>query len=414
MLVRSRCTAPANRRGFFSWFKAPKVLNTAGNISDPVPTVENRFYPWDQLPVEELRMRAATIKASLLCPVTKLPIQYTCPELGIPTHHLREAWELDTEYHELGRAQKLRWVNVCEHDLKLGREFPEFDFPQQYDPDFQVNLNLWDAFFITRQFEHVDSDFLQACVTKMLSYPATMAALLHQFLPYLGQPKGPVSREGLKLLAALRYLLYPERRQLTWKDRPMRLFILGARAEAQLPPAIWQQFAMLFPKTKFAIHFIGPELYYDRQRRVYVNLEGQQKVTRISPQIQLHFHTDFFHTLHEQTDFFPYDPYLDVFFAFHPGFASPECSALWERTVPALLELKCAVFVLCYNQPDLDQDYKLITTKYEEDMDVLMEPVPNHFGSTKWEMDYLNPHEVYQFNQNVFAFRGKRYHAIPK
>lgn len=382
------------------------------------PTDANRFHSWDQSRSGDLRERAARIKALAKCPVTGLEIKYTCPVAGVPTHHSREAWQQDKEYHESGRAQLLRKVNIYEHDLRSGRPFPEFDFPRSQGPDRMVNLTNWDLFLYTREFYSMDTEFQLAVVTKMLSYPITVASVLHQFSPYALHPKGPVSLEGLKSLAALRYTLYPwqHRTPTSTKSRPMRLFILGARAEAQLPGHVWKQMQYLFPEQTFDIHFIGPECLYDKEKAIYKSNESATApvVKRVDDSLRFIYHTEYFHTLHLAQDFFPYDPYQDVFFAFHPGFASPESRDSWidSGTIRDLLETKCAIFLTGFHKKDIDADMNLLTNEYGKDLDVIMDPVPNVFGSTKWELNDMNPHEVYQFNMYIAGIRGKRYHTI--
>ncbi|ODQ81409.1 hypothetical protein BABINDRAFT_106955 [Babjeviella inositovora NRRL Y-12698] len=417
MLSRHIQQAPAglaSKRSFFGFFKAKPDANDKGDLTVPVPTEENRFYPWDLSPCADLRTRAASIRARAKCPVTSKPINYACPYSGIPTHHSREAWEKDTAYHATKKYETLRKVNVFEHDIRSGREFPEFDFPNEQDPDRRVNFINWDMFFYTRGFFSMDTEFQRATSTKMLSYPLTIGSVLNQYTPYALEPKGPVTLEGLKSLAALRYTLYPAKRQSTWKERPMRIFILGARAESQLPGPVWKQLTMLHPGVEFEIHFIGPEAYFDRAKNQYLYLNNSKTVERVDSTLSLQFHTEFFHVLHEATDFFPYDPYLDVFFCFHPGFGSPECKEMWAKSIPALLESKCAVFVSSYNDEDLATDYQHLTSTYEKDMDILFKPTENLYGATKWELNDMNPHETFQFNQQIFGFRGKRYHTVHK
>lgn len=67
------------------------------------------------------------------------------------------------------------------------------------------------------------------------------------------------------LYTALRQALHPAQgakpsitgRPLT----PLRIFVLGARAESSLPPHVWQQLSHLFPESvSFHIYFIGPEV----------------------------------------------------------------------------------------------------------------------------------------------------------
>lgn len=420
---RMNVAAPAARRLVARQYSSQQpqkesfltMLRTTLGMDPPLPpdypTEENRFHPWDHSPSEELQARAAFIKSRAKCPVTGENIQFTCPKSGIPTHHSKEAWEQDTFYHESGLWQLLKKANIYEHDLRSGREFPEFDFPGVQYRDATVNYLNWDTFFYTREFYSMDNEFNLAAVSKMLTYPVTMASLLAEYSPYNLQPKGPITLEGLKSLAALRYTLWPKDRTKSWQDRPVRFFILGARSESQLPAHVWKQLSFLLPFTEFEIVFVGPESYFDKTRNRYVT--SDTKIShRIDNRMIFTYYTDYFHVLHEAKDLFPYDPYMDVFFLFHPGLGAPEAMDQWEKSLPGLLESKCAIFSTGFHDADLKRDWDWLTSKYGDELDILMEPTENIFGSLKWEVNDLNPREVYQFNQQLFGFRGKRYHAI--
>ena len=402
------------KRALMGFVRNALGLDPSPSPDDPTP--ENRFHPWDQSPSGDLRERAARIRALAKCPVTHKEINYTCPISGIPTHHSREAWEADKIYHETKKYDILKKVNTYEHDLRSGRPFPEFDFPQDQGFDRLVNLTNWDLYFYTRSFYSMDTEFQLAAVTKMLGYPITIASVLHQFSPYSLNPKGPVTLEGLKSVAALRYSLYPFQNKtsssINTKDRPMRMFILGARAEAQLPGHVWKQLQYLFPDKTFEIHFVGAECLLNKDKTQYIT-SPTPVVKRIDETLKLIYHSDYFHIFHKAQDFFPYDPFLDVFFTFHPGFAAPESTDLWMGdTMKALLETKCAIFTTGFNKEDLTRDVDAVKEKYGKEVDMLMNPVKNVFGSTKWELNDMNPQEVYQFNMYIAGFRGKRYHAI--
>lgn len=378
-------------------------------VGENYPTQENRFHMWDNSPSQDIRTRAAFIRARGKCPVTAKNINFACPKCGIPTHHSEEAWKMDTDHHE-NKCAKLRAVNTYEHDLRSGRDFPEFDFPENQDPEAAVNFRDWDSFFYTRQFYSMDTEFHLAAVTKMLSYPLTMASIIHPYSPYGLKPKGPLSLEGLKSLAALRYTMFPtDKSRIT--ERPVRVFVLGARAEAQMPPHAWKQLSYLLPHTPLEVIFVGPEALYDRTKRRYV-ASAKRVTKRLDPKLAFTYCTDYFHVPHEARDFAPYDPYMDVFFLFHPGLGAPEAMDQWEKTVPGLLESKCAVFVTGFHKQDVARDWQWLHSKFGDELDVLLEPEENVFGSTKWELNDLDPSEVYQFNQQLFGFRGKRYHAI--
>ena len=283
------------------------VKNALGIDPPPLPTepvFANRFYPWDESPSPAIRERAARIKAQAKCPVTGKEIRFTCPLSGIPTHYSKEAWENDTNYHKNKIYEKLRKVNIYEHDLRSGRPFPEFDFPGEQARDSTVNMTNWDLFFYTRQFYSMDTEFQLATVTKMLSYPITIGSILYKYSPYNLIPKGPVTLEGLKSLAALRYTLR-NNAFATTKTRPMRIFILGARAESQLPIHIWKQLQFLFPAQAFEINFIGPECSLLEQDSNYLSSDSRI-VKRVDESLTLAYYPDYFDKFHKAQDFFPY------------------------------------------------------------------------------------------------------------
>ncbi|CCK69479.1 uncharacterized protein KNAG_0C03750 [Huiozyma naganishii CBS 8797] len=377
--------------------------------SPDTPQISNRFHPWEESPCADLRDRAARIKTLARCPVTGKNINYTCPISGIPTHHSRKAWEDDTDYHKNKTYEKLKKVNIYEHDLRSGRSFPEFDFPAEQGRDRAVNLQNWDLFLYTRQFYSMDTEFHLATVTKMLSYPITIASVLHEFSPYKLQPRGPVTLEGLKSIAALRYTLYPKLGKTSLSNNsPMRIFIVGTRAESQLPGHVWKQLQYLFSERIFEIHFIGPECQLKEPKNTSTPL-----IKKVDDTLSLIYHPQYFHELHKSGDLFPYNPYKDVFFIFHPGFAYPDTRKLWlDETIPNLLETKCAIFHTGFNEGDITNDVTLIDKCYRNEIDVLMKPIKNVFGSVKWELNDINPQEVYQFNMYIAGFRGKRYHPI--
>ncbi|EGV66844.1 translational activator for mitochondrial COX1 [Yamadazyma tenuis] len=380
-----------------------------------------KIYPWDESPYEDLRTRAAYIRSTALCPVTEKPVDYVCPISGIPTHHDHQAWANDTEYHSKEKYELLKKVNLYEHDLRSGRVFDEFVFPGAQEHDFMTSLSNWDSFFYTRDFNPMNTEFNMAAATKVLTYPITIASVLHRLTPYFLQPKGPLSLEGLKSVAALKYSLYPPYQKHeganVYKERPIRIFIVGAKMEAMLPGYVWKQFGYLFPESKFEFHFIGPECYFDRATKSFSATNepnGRALVERYDEQITLHYHTMYFHELYNFGDLFPFDPYLDVFFMFHPGFQTPD-KPHWDKSLKGLLESKCAVYVTGYHQTDtLRERAWLLNHPLAEEMDILMDQTQNVFGSTKIDLVDSNPTETFQANDEIFAFRGKRYHAIKK
>lgn len=387
-----------------------------------------KLYAWDESPYEDLRTRAAFIRTKARCPVTGKSVQFVCPYSGIPTHHSEQAWKDDVEYHAKRTYDLLKKVNLYEHDLRSGRKFDEFIFPGQQEKDCTPNMNNWDSFFYTRDFSPMNTEFNLAAALKVLTYPITIALIFHQFSPYqeqagsrgLGNDK--LTLEGLKSLAALRYTLYPPFLKDTssstlFKDRPMRIFIVGAKMEAMLPGYVWKQFGYLFPDTKFEFHFIGPECYFDPQTRQFGPTDqpnGRALVNRFDEQITLHYHTQYFHEVYDMGDLFPFDPYLDAFFLFHPGFSTAD-EIHWNKSLPGLLDSKCPVYITGYHERDAAREFNWLQKHpLVKEMDVLMNQTVNLFGLTKLDLVDTNPTETFQANHNIFAVRGKRYHAVKK
>lgn len=396
-----------------------KLLLLDGGKTD---VSETPVYNWDESPYEDIRTRAAFIRTRALCPVTKKSVNFVCPYSGIPTHYSEEAWKADEEYHSKKKYELLRKVNLYEHDLRSGRKFDEFVFPGEQEREFTMNMSSWDSFFYTRDFNPMNTEFNLAAASKVLTYPITIGSVLHKLAPYSMQPKGTITLEGLRSLSALHYTLYPPYSKTTetavsFKERPMRIFILGAKMEAMLPGYVWKQFGYLFPETKFEIHFIGPECYFDPQTKSFTSTEephGRALVNRYDEQITLHYHTLYFHELYDFGDLFPFDPYLDVFFLFHPGFRTAN-EIHWDKSLKGLLESKCAVYVTGYHVEDAARESEWLSShKLADEMDILMNLTENVFGSTKLDLVDSNPTETFQANKEMFAFRGKRYHAIKK
>jgi splicing suppressor protein 51 len=398
-----------------------------GLYKPPASAVERPVYNWDESPHESIRETAALIRAKALCPVTKKPVNYVCPISGIPTHHSREAWEQDKEYHEQKKHEKLKMANLYEHDLRSGRQFTEFVYPKEQERDFLVSLGDWDSYFYTRDFPPMNDEYNLAVATKVMTYPITVAALLYKYTPFLLEPKGPMTVEGAKSMAALHYTLYPpyvaksssssvamdDDSEIIYRERPVRLFIIGASTESLVPPKVWKQMGYLFPNIKFEVHLVGPLANYDFKTNKYTKIEstdGRPLVERFDPQITLHKHTQYWEDIFAMGDLYPFDPYLDCFFLFQPGFSSVD-SIHWEKTVATLLETKCPIFITGHSEKDSAEDYRWVNEKFEEDLDVLLKEGENPFACTKYEIVLSDPTNTLQLNKRIFGIRGKRYYV---
>lgn len=347
----------------------------------------------------------------------------------------------DFEAH-LEICETIRQINEDDHDLHSGRFFPEFSYPGPQDDNFVVNMTNWDTFLYTREFDAINHDRSLRQVTRMLTYPLTVGSILHELSPYSVRKGGRLTVEGLKsatgeipmhsfssethqtdqVALALRYTLHPPKtgegvdiQGLRLKAPPVRLFILGARAESSLPREVWLQLSHIFPRSLIHLIFIGPESMANRDaefplpERRPENPFGAIVEDRLGGQLKISTYVDYFHTMYQAQYFQPFDPYFDCFMLFHPGLGHPASSHEWEETLPQLLETKVPILSTGYTQWDMERDINWVHEKCSGEFDVLLEPGENIFRSLRWDLNDLDPHDVSCGNWGVWAFRGKRY-----
>ncbi|KAF9974337.1 translational activator for mitochondrial COX1 [Actinomortierella ambigua] len=417
---------PRRHLSLRSWFNAKKATAAAnaafGNDrfnSQFEPALEQKtlFYPLSKSPLAPVRQKAEWIRQHGTCPVCKeqhpteksQPPVYECPDCGYPTHCSEDHYHQGKHEHQ-HVCSTLRQVNEDEHDLRSGRRLKEFEFPGAQHRDEAVNLSNWDTFLYTRGFLSMNSERSMRHVSHVLTYPMTIASVLHQSSPYqLGKD---LTIEGLKSLAALRHTLHPTRlagsasggELKTTATNTVRVFCLGARAESQLPAHVWSQLAYLFPSTAFQIHFVGPDAIPpgkaakgDHQNTHFENMTFVYDKSR-------------YEAYHAEAG--PFNPYFDVFFLFSPGLAHPATKGMWKPTIPLLLDTKCAIFGTGFNQTDVENDVHELESCGLE-MDWLMKPRDNVFKSLKHEVNVTDLQQTAQCNWGVWGIRGRRYDVRP-
>jgi mitochondrial splicing suppressor protein 51 len=221
---------------------------------------------------------------------------------------------------------------------------------------------------------------------------------------------------------ALRYTLHPPKsgagpgiEGLRPNPPPVRIFILGARAESSLPREVWVQLTYLFPRVSFHLVFVGPESMANRDaefplpERTPGNPFGAVVEDRLGNSLKISTYVEYYHTLHKAGHFYPYDPYFDCFMLFHPGLGHPASSHEWEETIPMLLETKVPILATGYSQYDMECDFKWVQKTVGGEVDLLLEPGENRFRSLRWDLNDLDPQDVSCGNWGLWAFRGKRY-----
>ncbi|KAI1378254.1 PXA domain-containing protein [Hypoxylon crocopeplum] len=408
----------------------------------PILRPDDLFHSFTNSPIPEIRRRAAFIRQHAYCPhpdhrptrmssstnviasnsgaQAPIHVDFECPDCGVPVYCSEKHWAEDYEAH-LQICDTLRQINEDDHDLRSGRFFPEFEYAGPQMEEAAVNMTNWDTFLYTRQFEAINDDRSMRQVTRLLTYPLTIGSIIHELSPYNIRKGGRLTPEGLKSLSALRYTLHPPRtgggegiKGLRPEAPPVRIFILGARAESSLPRNVWVQLAHLFPRGKFHLIFIGPESMANRDDefplppRTPSNPFGAIVEDRVWPTMKISTIVDYYHTLHKTGQFYPYDPYFDCFVMFHPGLGHAASSHEWTETVPLLLETKAPIIVTGYTQYDMDRDIEWVRKTCGGEFDILMEPGENTFRSLRWDLNDLDPQDISCGNWGVWAFRGKR------
>ncbi|KAI9889963.1 MAG: hypothetical protein M1814_004581 [Vezdaea aestivalis] len=437
---------------------APLAMPTKGPIPQartpphPVLRPDNLLHSFSNSPSPEIRKRAAFIKQHGYCPhpshqLTKIPpgsngldlniiqqdrtlppahVRFECPDCRIPVYCSEDHWADDYEDH-LEVCPVLQEINEDDHDLRSGRPFPEFLYPESQLEEAVVNLTNWDTFLYSRQFMALNEERSLRQATRLLTYPVTIASVLHELSPYNIRKGGRLTAEGLKSMSALRYNLHPPRSGASGdfqKIKPsppaVRIFVLGARAESSLPRDVWLQLPYMFPRARIHLVFIGPESMINRDdewplpERTPLNPFGAIVEDRVSQWLKISTYVDYYHTLHDAGLFYPYDPYFDCFMLFHPGLGHPASAHEWERTLPQLLQTKVPILVTGYTDWDMERDRKWVEKTVGGEYDLLMEPGENRFRSLRWDLNDYDPQDVSAGNWGIWGLRGKRYEATNK
>ncbi|KAL8752784.1 MAG: hypothetical protein Q9199_005501 [Rusavskia elegans] len=406
----------------------------------------NLFHSFSNSPAPAIRKRAAFMKSHAYCPhpdhrqtrIVTSPhdpearkttksihppahVNFECPDCGLPVYCSERHWMDDYEHHaEI--CDTLRQANEDDHDLHSGRFFPEFEYPGPQIEEILPNMTNWDTYLYTREYNAINEDRSMRQATRLLTYPMTIASVIHELSPYNIRSGGRLTTEGLKSLSALRYSLHPPRsgsglgiEGLRPTPPAVRIFILGARAESSLPRPVWVQLEYLFHRCPLHLIFIGPESMTNRDdefplpERTATNPFGGIVEDRISNYMKITTFVEYYHTMHKANYFQPFDPYFDCFVLFHPGLGHPASAHEWEETLPQLLETKVPIISTGYTDWDMQRDKKWVEEKMAGEVDLLMEAGENRFRSLRWDLNDLDPGDISCGNWGVWAFRGKRY-----
>ncbi|OMJ29115.1 Protein MSS51, mitochondrial [Smittium culicis] len=410
-------------RQYFSFKNLFKKKDSKPIINSSIILDENNlFHPLSKSPIKAIVEKGKTITEFGVCPVCeeesnsvsgnssgnssgkhvhKHKPTFECPDCGYPTHCSEEHWKKDL-HHKKEVCGYLRTANEDEHDLRSGRRMVEFEFPSSQPQEMVVNFSNWDTFFYTRNFSTIKNNRALNHVSKILTYPITIGAILHTYSPFTRS--NGLTNEGIKSLTALKTTVKEHDlarfdKNLASQITPIRIFILGARSEAMLPPLVYLQLHYLFPQTLINIYFVGPECI--------PSTDETRSTVSISSKLSLKYYKGLFHDL--IWSFAPFDPYNDIFFMFNPGVGHPVTHSQWKPSIEKLLETKCAIFGTGFSQTDLENDTNTLTSEHGDKLDWLLTPTKNPFSSLKKDFG-LNDLRVWAMsNYGIYGFRGKLY-----
>lgn len=325
--------------------KKEKQPGSVGAAKPVLLAQDDLFHPLSKSPIPAMRARGERIRKLAPCPVSlnrdgvRRNVAFECPDCGWPTHFSEKEWREDPDHAKY--VGRLREANEDEHDLRSGREMAEFKLPGPQGIDETINLSSWDIFFYTRNFNSIETDRSRRHVSRLLTFPCTVAGVLHENSA-LTRRSGRMTHEGLRSMIALRQTLHPLQGSKPSLD-VVRIFVVGARAESSLPASVWDQLTYIFPGVPLHIFLIGPEAILPpsspsgnnagqsssssgttsmhKGRARTSNYGVPSKTVTISEGLTLTTIQCRYEEVHSQLE--PFDPYTDVFFAFSPGFGFP-------------------------------------------------------------------------------------------
>lgn len=225
--ITKRALSSTSLARFEKPFEEHEYIDPEGIKRKIVLDEENLFHPFTQSPIPAIRRRATFMRQNAYCPhpshkPTRAPSHpgdletrkssetgteprhsnFECPDCGIPIYCCEEHWADDYEAH-LEVCDVLRQINEDDHDLHSGRFFKEFQFGEGQIEEILVNMTNWDTYMYTRDFDALNEDREMRQATKLLTYPMTIASIIHELSPYNIRRGGRLTPEGLKSFSGM-------------------------------------------------------------------------------------------------------------------------------------------------------------------------------------------------------------------
>ena len=125
--------------------------------------------------------------------------------------------------------------------------------------------------------------------------------------------------------------------------QPVRICVVGARAEASMPLPMWREALCLAGWGALRVDMVGPKVSETKAR-------DDDRGVSVVPEAAL-FHESALHRAHLSGSELP-----DAFVLFNPGLGEPGWDRAWAPTVHALLALRRPVLLTALSASDAEQD----------------------------------------------------------
>lgn len=125
--------------------------------------------------------------------------------------------------------------------------------------------------------------------------------------------------------------------------QPVRICVVGARAEASMPLPLWREALCLAGWDALRVDMVGPKVSDTKAR-------DDGRGVSVVPEAAL-FHESALHRAHLSGAELP-----DAFVLFNPGLGEPGWDRAWAPTVHALLALRRPVLLTALSASDAEQD----------------------------------------------------------
>ena len=216
------------------------------------------------------------------------------------------------------------------------------------------NLMSWDTYIQSRPFVRdwvkQDAELRQGLLTELLTYPLTLATFLKQLPPHTATTSATTV-----------------------------ISVIGARAEATLPPIYWAQIFHEVDHPALTLSFVGPD--------IPKKLHGKEEELEFYGKKRL-IRTFKSEALNEAN----WDHKPNAIIMFNPGFSHDKLADGWKPSLNIILNASGRVptLVTGLHQFDAENDHLSVVNQHNQKNRKFSKPVDNPFASMKQHADGLS------------------------